>query len=63
MREAVYYSKNDVVRFNNTISRHNILAGEYLTVGKMTVNHKINKTLPLIRENGKELTINLSSLP
>lgn len=63
MRESVYYAKNDVIRFNNTISRHHIQAGEYLTVGEITTHHKNNKTLPLTRENGKQITFNLASLP
>ncbi|HAU1387076.1 TPA: conjugative transfer relaxase/helicase TraI [Legionella pneumophila] len=62
-RRAVYYSKNDVIRFNNTISRHDIKAGDYLSVGEVTPKHKGNDTLPLIRSNGQTITFKLSALP
>jgi conjugative relaxase-like TrwC/TraI family protein len=63
LRRAVYYSKNDVIRFNNTIARHAIKAGDYLTVEPITADHKKNNTLSLVRDNGKKITFNLSALP
>ncbi|MCX7120132.1 MAG: conjugative relaxase [Legionellales bacterium] len=58
---AQYYAKGDVIRFNNPSSRHNIKAGEYLTVEKAHV-HK-NNELTLIRENGSKLNYKLNDLP
>ncbi|HBD7398683.1 TPA: conjugative transfer relaxase/helicase TraI [Legionella pneumophila] len=63
LRNAIYYNKNDVIRFNNTAQRYNIKAGEYLTVGEVTNTHKQNNTLSLKRENGQIITFKLSSLP
>jgi len=63
IREAVYYSKQDVIRFNNTIARYNIQAGEYLTVGAVTKANKSSNTLSLTRENGSTLTFKLAALP
>jgi conjugative transfer relaxase protein TraI len=63
LRKAAYYVKNDVIRFNKTMVRHNIKAGEYLTVDQVSNKHKQNNTLSLKRENGQTLTFKLASLP
>ncbi|HCJ1109598.1 TPA: conjugative transfer relaxase/helicase TraI [Legionella pneumophila] len=63
LRNAAYYSQNDIIRFNNTNPRYNIKAGDYLTVGLVTNAHKKNNTLSLNRENGQTITFKLSSLP
>ena len=63
LRSSLYYARNDVIRFNHTLSRYNIKAGDYLTVGEVTSQHKRKNTLSLTRENGKQLTLPLAALP
>lgn len=63
IRFAAYYSKNDVIRFNFPISRHNIKTGDYLTVGEVSEQQKNRNTLSLIRDNGKSITFDLALLP
>lgn len=63
LRNAAYYSQNDIIRFNHTIQRYNIKAGDYLTVGQVTNKNKHNNTLILKHENGQAIKFKLSSLP
>jgi conjugative transfer relaxase protein TraI len=63
LRNAIYYNQKDVIRFNSSIPRQNIKAGEYFTVGQVTNAHKKNNTLSLKREHGQTITFKLSSLP
>lgn len=63
LRNTVYYSEHDVLRFNTNNSQYHIKAGDYLTIGSMTEDHKRKNTLPLIRSDGTSLTFKLSSLP
>ncbi|WP_392536747.1 conjugative transfer relaxase/helicase TraI [Legionella sp. 227] len=63
LRNAAYYSQNDVIRFNHSINRYNIKAGDYLTVGLVTNANKQKNTLPLKLENGQTIIFKLSSLP
>ncbi len=63
LRYSAYYAKNNVIRFNNAIAKHNIKAGDYLTVEHVTAQHKRSNALSLIRDNGKKITFNLALLP
>jgi len=63
LRNSVYYTRDDVLRFNITIPRFNIKSGDYLTVQEVSSKHKHNKTLCLLRENGRKITFPLKALP
>lgn len=58
-----YYANGDVIRFNHHSSRHNIKAGEYLTVDNTGAGVQKSNELMLIRENGSKLNYKLSELP
>lgn len=63
IRESVYYSRDDVLRFNISLPRFKIRSGDYLTVQELTPKHKQSKSLRLLRENGRAFTFPLSALP
>lgn len=63
LRKSIYFSENDVLRFNTNISHNQIRAGDYLTVGALTEKNKKTNSLPLIRADGSTLIFKLSSLP
>jgi conjugative transfer relaxase protein TraI len=63
LRKAFYYASNDIIRFNITIARHQIKAGDYFRVGSISAKHKGKNTLPLIGADGKERVFPLASLP
>lgn len=61
LRESVYYKQNDVIRFNLSIPRYGIRAGDYLTVGELSEKNKAQKSLPLSFE-GKKINFHLKYL-
>lgn len=63
LRNAAFYGQNDVIRFNKSIEKHNIKAGDYLSVEPVTNANKQKNTLCLKRDNGQIITFKLSSLP
>jgi len=63
LRNSMYYSAKDVIRFNTAISRYRIQAGEYLTVNPISEQNKNKNTLSLQRSDGKSFTLPLNSLP
>lgn len=63
LRKAVFYTKNDVIRFNNPVERYNIKSGDYLHVQAITNTNKQKNTLCLKRDNGQIFTFKLSYLP
>ncbi|MFA6302177.1 MAG: conjugative transfer relaxase/helicase TraI [Legionella sp.] len=63
LRNAIYYTEHDVLRFNTNNPQYHIKAGDYLTIGSMSEDHKRKNALPLIRSDGSSLTFKLSSLP
>lgn len=63
LRESVYYTRDDVLRFNINIPRFNIKSGDYFTVQELSAKHKNNKSLCLLRENGRAFTFPLKALP
>lgn len=63
LRKAAYYSRDDVIRFNENIAHYAIKAGDYLSVQAVTKKQKDNNTLMLRRENGQSFAFKLSSLP
>ena len=62
LRESIYYTRDDVLRFNINIPRFNIKSGDYLTVQDITSKHKQSKSLCLSRENGRAFTFSLNAL-
>lgn len=63
LRESVYYTEDDVLRFNINVPRFNIKSGDYLTVQELSSKHKQTKSLCLLRENGRKFTFPLNALP
>lgn len=63
LRKSSSYEEGQVVLFNKNISAHRISPGEYLKVGEITKTHLKHNTLPLIRENGRQLKFKLDNLP
>jgi conjugative transfer relaxase protein TraI len=63
LRQSMYYSPQNVIRFNTKIARFEIKAGDYWVVGKVTKEHKKNNTLLLSNSEGRELTFPLRALP
>lgn len=57
------YQEGDVLRFNLQLPRSRIQAGDYLTVGAITEQHRKNKTVPLMNREGKSVTLHLKDLP
>jgi conjugative transfer relaxase protein TraI len=60
---AQYYSKGDVIRFNHQSKRYGIERGEYLTVDRVSQEHKRDNALRLIHKNGKAFNFRLNELP
>lgn len=52
-----------MLRFNINIPRFNIKSGDYLTVQDLSAKYKNNKSLCLLRENGRTFTFPLKALP
>lgn len=63
LRQSLYYSPQDVIRFNTKITRYAIKPGDYFVVGEVTEEHKKNNTLSLTSTEGKEVLFSLNALP
>lgn len=63
LRNSMYYSSQDVIRFNTPISRYRIQAGDYFSVNPLSDQNKRKNTLSLKRANGKSVILPLASLP
>lgn len=63
LRNSMYYSSQDVIRFNTPIPRYRIQAGDYLSVNSLSDQNKRKNTLSLKRANGTSVTLPLASLP
>lgn len=60
---AQYYSKGDVIRFNQDMKRFGISRGDYLKVDTLSKENKRDNILLLIHENGKKTNFRLNELP
>lgn len=62
-RFAGHYQPGNVIRFNQDFKRSSISKGDYFEVGQITLTHRRDNVLPLIREDGKTLFFQLNQLP
>ena len=62
-RSAGYYQTGNIIRFNQDFKRQHITSGNYLTVGELNATHRRDNILPLIREDGRQLSFPLKELP
>lgn len=63
LRNSIYYTSGEVVRFNVSLPRYNIKSGDYLSIQDITSKNKKANTLSLLRDNGRSITIPLNALP